>query len=64
MTVLSNTEKEHVSLPGASDSDNNLNIKKVKLFDVSEVEMKASFVESKSSISGASIEPPTPMKKL
>ncbi|KAK4737171.1 hypothetical protein R3W88_000868 [Solanum pinnatisectum] len=60
LTVLSYTEKEHVSLLGTSER----NIKKAKSFDASEVEMKAAFVKSESSNNGASIEPPMPMKKL
>ncbi|KAH0764934.1 hypothetical protein KY290_000886 [Solanum tuberosum] len=60
LIVLSYTEKEHVSLPGTSER----NIKRAKSFDASEVEMKATFVESESSSSCASIEPPTPMKRL
>ncbi|KAH0725160.1 hypothetical protein KY284_001025 [Solanum tuberosum] len=60
LIVLSYTEKEHISLPGTSER----NIKRAKSFDASEVEMKATFVESESFSSGGSIEPPTPMKRL
>ncbi|KAH0773831.1 hypothetical protein KY290_010968 [Solanum tuberosum] len=60
LTILSYTEKERVYLPSTSKR----NIKRDKSFDASKVEMKATFVESESSSSGTSIEPPTPIKKL
>ncbi|XP_049398705.1 replication protein A 70 kDa DNA-binding subunit B-like [Solanum stenotomum] len=60
LTILSYTEKEHVSLPSSSKRS----IKKAKPLDANEVEMKATFVESESSSNAISIEPPTPIKKL
>uniref|UniRef100_M0ZL87 Uncharacterized protein n=1 Tax=Solanum tuberosum TaxID=4113 RepID=M0ZL87_SOLTU len=60
VTILSYTEKEHVSLPISSERS----IKKAKSLDANEVEMKSTFVESESSSSGISIEPATPIKKL
>ncbi|KAH0645241.1 hypothetical protein KY284_033125 [Solanum tuberosum] len=60
LTILSYTEKEHVSLPSSSERG----IKRAKSLDANEVEMKATFVESESSSNAISIEPPTPIKKL
>lgn len=60
LTILSYTEKEHVTPPSSSERS----IKKAKSLAANEVEMKATFVESESSSNAISIEPSTPIKKL